>query len=113
MLIISTRFSLVYVFVCFYFCYLLCKWKGKQILNFKLATNIDHNCTGEEGQNHDKNVHNLCVQNVMGRVGGEANLVNDNKCRVFRPEGSLEQALSVSQSVSQSGRVIFKTENLC
>ena len=38
---------------------------------------------GRRVKDHDKNVHNLCVQNVMGRVGGEANLVNDNKCRVF------------------------------
>ena len=34
-------------------------------------------------------VHNLCVQNVLGRVGGKANLANDNKCRVFSRDSDL------------------------
>ena len=33
--------------------------------------------------NYSDIVHNFCVQIWVGRVGGEGNLVNDNKCSVF------------------------------
>ena len=67
--------------------------KGKHISNVKLAF-ICHKTSkilttillGRRVKDHDQNVHNLCVQNKVGRVGGEANLVNDNKCRVFFSE---------------------------
>ena len=38
---------------------------------------------GGRVRNFSEIVHNFCVQIWVGRVGGEGNLVNDNKCSVF------------------------------
>ena len=61
-----------------------------QILNVKLAY-ICHKTPqllttipqGRRVKDHDQNVHNSCVQNEVGRVGGEANLAKDIKCHGF------------------------------
>ena len=48
--------------------------------------------------NYSDIVHNFCVQIWVGRVGGEGNLDNDNKYRVFSRDSDLGTS-SVSPSV--------------